>query len=413
MLPMEIVCSRCNKKQKFLPRSLSDRPKKQCTHCNRYIYVDKKLVADYLKSKKKNDHLTTKSENSRPFAKSEIEINVLEYLSRDCYASHIARELKIPPRKVSTIIKWLIKNELITYIKDSYPKKYQTTQRGLAVLKFPNLSDKSLDQLESREKEKERLLKIDYSKVRVHKVRIKDVLIQRPSWLFGVSKKQRTNLRGLDIERKPMNNWECFIIRNLRQVFKGLSSIEVNVHKIIYNFKMDEKDQYVYAGESIEEYEQKLLNFAKDKIRPFLKQKDFTIDESIDPAFLVSRDYANKLNGKMSGLGSNLNVVTTDSDGNSVEIKVDDSLKDGEGEIETTSTTAAQDGLDLPKNVKELKTDMTEVKQAITEMSSNIKDMVNSISTMTSSIKELVSAINPNPPQKKEDPFDNSQSNFI
>lgn len=303
-----------------------------------------------------NDQMTTNWKKSRTTkcknGKIDDHIKILKQLNEGLYAQQITQKGFFSAKKLSQIINGLKTNGFIVQIQN-FPKLYNLTTKGKMLLE----ADPSVDDQKKYQNEKlENDLKPSWLKdIRVHKLRIKNKLIQKPSWLGQV--KNGSNFRGLCITKVELQNWTKHVITFPYDNFNGLEKIEVCNNVIIYNFNRNKKEQYVSSNESLKNYLEDRFNDCKN-VRDFLNNKDFVIDMG-DPKFCQKPHFAIESNSskEIGSLGKYLNLtVKTPEDTR----EIDDSPKTG-GEEETDNKEKAKSYFDIPKEIEEMKIAMNEM----------------------------------------------------
>ncbi|MFW9875039.1 MAG: hypothetical protein ACFFG0_18190 [Candidatus Thorarchaeota archaeon] len=217
-------------------------------------------------------------------------------------------------------------------------------------------------------------------KIRVHKLRFKNKLIQKPSWLNRIQ--NETIIYGLNVKRVELKNWTKFLITFNYHDFNGLEKIEVCNHVIIYNFNRNISKQYVSSKESLEDYINARIKDCK-QIRAFIGEKGFVIDNA-DPEFCQKPHFAIETHGEPNSIGSlgqylNISVKTPE------EVREVDDSPDTGGEEETDDIEKAKSYFDMPNELENIKTEISELKSAMVEMANGIKEMAK---TFTSLIKQ-------------------------
>ncbi len=229
-ISLEIKCE-CGHAWNYKPRDpnkIPKRPHSKCKKCNKWFEIKRtKLIKsnNYLqlgivkKCREKIGHC----------GKIEEELVILKYLDKGLYAQEIARKGLFSAKNLSRIINSMKSRGLITQIH-AFPKFYQCTIMGKVFLDRGEISEK---QLQNKKSERKKLP--DWvNQIRVHKLRFKDKLISKPSWLRRIKKEGYYS--GLYIKRIELTNWTKFIIIFNYQDFNGLEKIEVCNKVIIYNF---------------------------------------------------------------------------------------------------------------------------------------------------------------------------------
>lgn len=384
MVEVKIQCERCNNIQIYSPRNenkIPKRPKTICQNCRRWIYIDREYIISLIKKNDQNDQNKEKSLTKKSnLEKLNEELVILKHLDKGFYAQEIARQTPFSPKFLSETILSFKQRGLIKLQDRKYkiPKYYDLTSAGEIFLesltKKGNFKEKTLKEHENK-KEENKHQPNWVLKTRVHKLRIKDHLIQRPSFLTNIS--QYGKVRGLLIRKVNMQNWNKYIIQLDHSQFNGIDNIEVNTKSIIYNFRKNIEDQYVYSGSSIKTYLQDRITECL-KARQFLENKGFVFDPTQQLDFCQKPHFAFESNlekNDLSNLGKYVNLTLKSPNG----IKEVDDSKDLGGETETDSVNEAQSVLDMPNQIQDLKNEISEMKAAISEVVSGIKTLANAI----------------------------------
>ncbi len=312
-------------------------------------------------------------------------LKILKYLDQGLYAQEIARKGLLSAKKLSRIINSMKKRGLITQIH-AFPKFYQLTKIGKVFLDRGEIPEKQL-QKEINEREN---LPDWVNQIRVHKLRFKDKLISKPSWLYRIKKEGYYS--GLYVKRIELTNWTKFIIILNYQDFNGLEKIEVCNKVIIYNFNRKKFTQFVDSKESLINYIGDRINDCK-KARILLEQSGFEIDHQ-DPIFCQNPHFAITSKGDPNALGSLGQDLLMTVKTHKETREVDDSPKDG-GEEETDNIERAKSYFDIPDEITNIKDTISEMKDAIKEISSGFKTIAEAFKSMTNQPDKTVPNTNP------------------
>ena len=292
---------------------------------------------------------------------------ILEKLDKGLYAQEIARTTSYKIGRLSKIINSLKHQGYITMIQP-YPKLYQLTKMGRLFLAN---GEPEVIQIQNEIKEREDqpdLLKT----LRVHKLRFKNELYRKPSWLFRFTREGRYN--GIRVKVVNMKNWVKHILEFHYNDFNGLEKIEVCNNVIIYNFNRIKEEQYVKSKESLQNYLQDRIQDCKNA-RDFLQQKGFEIDPR-KPEFCQKPHFAIETHGTpgtLGALGQYMNITIKTPE----EVReVDDSPKT-DGEEETDNEKKAVAIFDIPQQLEDLKKENQELKNSIKELTQSITNLVN------------------------------------
>lgn len=308
-----------------------------------------------------------------PILKIVKNLDLLELLDKGFYAQEIAQKYSLSASFLSRIITSFKSRNLIEQIQ-SYPKKYKCTNLGTLFLEQGDLNQKRIQEFTS---DKE-LLPKGIERIRVHKLRFKNKIVQKPSWLNRIQ--NEGFIYGLHIKRIELNNWTKFLIFFNYQDFNGLEKIEVCNNVIIYNFNRNIDEQYVSSNKELETYFEDIISDCK-QARLFLQKKGFIIDER-DPEFCQKPHFAIKSNGDPNALGSlGKQLILTIKTPTEVR-EVDDSPKTGDGEEETDNIEKVKSYFDMPNALENIKTEVSELKDAMFEMAKGIKEMAKSITSL-------------------------------
>jgi len=317
--------------------------------------------------------------------KIEEELVVLKYLDQGLYAQEIARKGLLSAKKLSRIINSMKKRGLITQIH-AFPKFYRCTIMGKAFLDRGEIPEK---QLQNKTNER-RNLPDWVNQIRVHKLRFKDKLISKPTWLHRIKKEGYYS--GLRVKRIELTNWTKFIVIFNYQDFNGLEKLEVCNNVIIYNFNRKESTQFVDSKESLINYIEARINDCK-KARVLMEQSGFEIDHQ-DPIFCQNPHFAIESKGDPNAIGSlGQDLILTVKTHSEVR-EIDDSPKTG-GEEETDSIEKAKSYFDIPDEITSIKDTISEMKDAIKEISSGFKTIAEAFKLMTNQPDKTVPSTNP------------------
>ena len=302
-----------------------------------------------------------------PIGKIAEKLVILEKLDQGLYAQEISRNSSFSVKRISTIINSLKDRRYITMIQ-SYPKLYKLTKLGRL---FLTNGEHEENQVQNEIKEREDqpdLLK----KIRVHKLRFKNELYRKPSWLFRFTREGRYN--GIRVRVVNMKNWVKHILEFHYHDFNGLEKIEVCNNVIIYNFNRIKEEQYVESKESLQNYLQDRIQDCKDA-RDFLQQKGFEIDLR-KPEFCQKPHFAIETHGTpgtLGALGQYMNITMKTLE----EVReVDDSPKT-DGEEETDNEKKAVAIFDIPQQLEDLKKENQALRNDIQELTRTLTDLAN------------------------------------
>ena len=302
-----------------------------------------------------------------PIGKIAEKLVILEKLDRGLYAQEIVRTTAYKIGQLSRIIKSLKLRGYITIIQ-RYPKRYQLTKSGKLFL--ANGEPKAIhiqNEIKESEDQPDYLLKL-----RVHKLRFKNELYRKPSWLYKFTREGMYN--GIRVRIVNMKNWVKHILEFHYNDFNGLEKIEVCNNVIIYNFSRKKEDQMVKSKESVKNYLMDRIEDCKNA-RSFLIQKGFEIDQR-DPVFCQKESYAFQTQGapkSFGSLGKYINVIIKSTK----EIReADDSPKLGEGEEETDNREKAESIFDIPQHFEEMRKENQDLRNAVQELTRTIANLV-------------------------------------
>ena len=302
-----------------------------------------------------------------PIGKIAEKLVILEKLDRGLYAQEISRNSSFSVKKLSKIIHSLKHQGYITMIQ-RYPKLYQLTKLGRLFLAN---GEPEVIQVQNEIKEREDqpdLLKT----LRVHKLRFKNELYRKPSWLLRFTREGRYN--GIRVKVVNMKNWVKHILEFHYNDFNGLEKIEVCNNVIIYNFNRIKEEQYVKSKESLQNYLQDRIQDCKDA-RDFLLQKGFEIDPR-KPEFCQKPHFAIETHGApgtIGALGQYMNITVKTPE----EVReVDDSPRTG-GEEETDNMEKAVAIFDISQQLEDLKTENQALRKDIQELTRTLTNLAN------------------------------------
>lgn len=319
---------------------------------------------------------------------------ILKYLDQGLYAQEIARKGLLSAKNLSRIINSMKSQGLITQIH-AFPKFYQLTKIGKVFLDQGEISEKQLQ----NEVNGRRKLPDWVNQIRVHKLRFKDKLISKPSWLHRIKKEGYYS--GLYIKRIELTNWTKFIITFNYQDFNGLEKIEVCNNVIIYNFNRKKFAQFVDSKESLINYIEERINDCKNA-RVLMEQSGFEIDHQ-DPIFCQKPHFAIESKGDPSALGSLGQDLLITVKTHKETREVDDSPPKNGGEEETDDIEKVKAYFDVPDEI-------TNIKDTISEMKDAIKDAIKEISSGFKTMSEAFKLMTNQP--EKTIPITNSEGMF-
>ena len=292
---------------------------------------------------------------------------ILEKLDQGLYAQEIFRTTSYKIGRLSKIINSLKLQGYITMIQ-AYPKLYQLTKLGKLFLAN---GEPEVIQVQNEIKEKNcrpDLLK----KLRVHKLRFKNKLYRKPSWLYKFQHEGRYN--GIKIKVVNMKNWVKHILEFHYNDFNGLEKIEVCNSVIIYNFNRIKEEQYKESKESLQNYLQDRIQDCKEA-RTFLVRKGFEIDPR-DPEFCQKPHFAVETfgtPGMLGSLGQYMNITMKTLE----EVREIDDSPDTDGEEETDNMEKAVAIFDIPQQLEDLKKDNQELRNNIKELTRTLTNLAN------------------------------------
>jgi DNA-binding IscR family transcriptional regulator len=278
---------------------------------------------------------------------------VLNLLDQGLYAQEIVRRTSLSASFLSKTISSLKKEGTITQIQ-SYPKVYKL-----------NYKDQLLSEKGERAKKHaqnellERKIKPVWLKtLRVHKLRFKNELYGKPSWLYRF--KNKGIYKGIKVRVVNLNNWTKHILEFHYDDFNGLEKIEICNNVIIYNFNRIKDEQYVKSKESLRNYINERIEDCKD-VRTALIQQGFSID-SRDPTFCQKPHLAVQTKGTPGTLGALGKYLIATIEMPEETREIDDSPKLGEGEEETDNLEKAESIFDVPERIENVARELSELK---------------------------------------------------
>lgn len=373
---IEIKCKRCGNTQEYTPRNPHKIPKyphTQCANpdCNRNIAIKRSKLINSINFQK-----IPKWKNVRkkfPNGKNVRNLEILKLLDQGLYAQEISQKISLSAKNLSRIINSFEERGLIIQIQP-YPKIYKLSKWGRSILAQGDLAQKRIEEYIPEEED----LPKGIFHIRVHKLRFKSKLIQKPAWISSIRSAQIEQQRsGLTIRKVELKNWNKYIIFFNYQDFHGLEKVEVCNNVIIYNFNRKKEEQFVFTKKELEDYLKERISDCKNA-RSFLTNRGFAIDIN-DPEFCQPPHFAVLSNGNPNTLGSLgkqlLLTVKTPSETR----EVDDSPKTEEGEEETDNLEKAKSYLDMPNKLEAIKTEISELKTAMVEMARGIKEGIKSV----------------------------------
>ncbi len=327
-----------------------------------------------------------------PIGKIVREIEILKLLDQGLYAQEIVQKISLSQKKLSRIINSFKERGLILQTK-RYPKLYQSTNLGKIILEQGDLKQKRIQEYIKEEKTKPSWLK----EIRVHKLRFKNKLIHKPSWLNRVRNVEMRN--GFSVKRIELKNWTKFLLTFNYQDFDGLEKIEVCNNVIIYNFNRIRDEQYVSSNESLENYFNARIEDCK-KARAFIQQRGFEIDNN-EPEFCQKPDYAIETHGDPRAFGSlgqymNISIKTS----NEIR-KADDSPKNG-GEEETNDIEKVKSYFDMPNELEDMNNKLNTLnekvnqalnKEDLDKLEAKMVQMNNAMISMANGVQRIAETI--------------------
>lgn len=373
---INLRCNRCSHRQEYEPRDFNKIPKKphtRCKNCKNWIYINRneliKIINDekYQSTKKKKKCSTKKPKNG----KIEYQLKILKLLAKGFYAQQISQKTLLSAKKLSQIINRLKDNELITQVQ-KFPKLYELTKKGKLLL--------DLDPKKDQKKNKKEKFKLE--PLRVHKLRFKNQMIQKPTWLINTP--DGAIIKGMRVKKVYMQNWIKNILSFPHDNFNGLNKIEVCNNVIIYNFNRNKKEQYVSSGEEFEDY---LSNRIQDcmQAREFLKKKGFIIDGT-EPILCQNPHFAlASKNGKGIGALGKYLLMTVRTPEETREI--DNSLGE-DGEEETDNIEKAKSYFDVPEDIEKITGKIENIDNRMFSLESSMQRLAETLNTFVSLFKQ-------------------------
>lgn len=363
------------------PKKIPKNPHTKCSNpnCDHWINIKRSKLINFLNYQK-----ITNWKNVRkkvPIGKNVRKLEILKMLDQGLYAQEISQKISLSQKNLSRIINSFKERGLIIQIQ-SYPKIYQITNRGRSILAQGDLSQTRIDEyIPEREDLPKGILHL-----RVHKLRFKNELIQKPTWLNQI--RNTAIINGLTIKKVELKNWNKFLIFFNYQDFNGLEKIEVCNNVIIYNFMRKKQEQFVFTKTELEDYLEARISDCKDA-RTLLLQKGFEINNR-DPDFCQNPSYAAISNGDPNALGSlGKQLILTVKTPTEVR-EVDDSPKTEKGEEETDDLKKAKSYLDMPNTLENINTRISNIENAMRGMVDSIKEMTRIFSNLANQSEQTV-----------------------
>jgi len=365
---IDIRC-KCGKLCNYTPKDTNTLPKQSrawCSNCKTQIYIKRsKLInSDRFNRLGENGKI---QENLGENGKTSDKKIIIKLLDKGFYAQEIVRKTSFSASFLSKTIKSLKEQGLITQI-GAYPKIYKITYKQNLFLENGEYAEKRAQNEQLERKIKPVWLK----KLRVHKLRFKNELYRKPSWLYKFQCEGIYN--GITVSVVNMNNWVKHILQFHYHDFNGLEKIEICNDVIIYNFNRIKEEQFVESKESLQNYINDRIQDCKDA-RDFLLQKGFDID-SRDPTFCQKPHLAIQTKGTPGTLGSLGKYLTATIKMPNETIEIDDSPKLGEGEEETDNLEKAESIFDVPERIAKVERTLLEL---ITEMKNDRRELLSGI----------------------------------
>lgn len=327
---------------------------------------------------------------------------ILVELEKGKYASQIAKSFSFSRTEVYKAIKKFkhlgyIKRKMVSLPYNS--KIYEITEKGRYFLntislpsigQFGHTSEKKIENIIEDKKIRPNKIR----KISIHKLRFKQELINKPSWLYQINA-TNSQYRGFVVKRIHMNNWDKFILYHKdtdKDTFGGIHNIEVCNNYVIYNFRRSREDSVVSTVKGLQNFLDERIADCK-QIKILLESKGFQIGPR-DPVpaqkhhFVIETD--DGFHTKEIGKYVELHIKNKDT---GATLIFDDSDPEGGGEMEVDEQEDAETILDEAKNIQEIKDDVDDIKGEVKGLKEQISELVSAIGT-------LVKAIKPEQPQQ-------------
>lgn len=292
-------------------------------------------------------------EKPSSIGKTSDKMIVLNLLDQGLYAQEIVRRTSLSASFLSKTISSLKKEGVITQIR-AYPKVYKLTYKDKLFLGKGEYAKKHAQ----NELLERKIRPVWLKTLRVHKLRFKNELYGKPSWLYRFKNKGIYN--GIRVRVVNLNNWVKYILTFHYDDFNGLEKIEICNNVVIYNFNRIKEEQYVKSKESLRNYINERIEDCKD-VRTALIQQGFNID-SRDPTFCQKPHLAIQTKGTPGTLGALGKYLIATIKMHEETREIDDSPKLGEGEEETDNLEKAESVFDVPERIKNIAHELSELK---------------------------------------------------
>ena len=334
------------------PNHLPNQPRVWCSNCKIQIYIKRSKMINFDQFGRLGSFGKI-IEKTRLFGKTSDKTIVLNLLDQGLYAQEIVRRTSLSASFLSKTINSLKKEGVITQIR-AYPKLYKVNY----------IDQKFLDKGERAKKRAqneilERKIKPVWLKtLRVHKLRFKNELYEKPAWLYRFKSKGTYN--GIRVKVVNLNNWTKYILTFHYSDFNGLEKVEICNNVVIYNFNRIKEEQFVKSKESLRNYINERIEDCKD-VRTALIQQGFSID-SRNPTFCQKPHLAVQTKGTPGTLGALGKYLIATIKMPEETREIDDSPKLEEGEEETDNLEKAESIFDVPERIENVARELSELK---------------------------------------------------
>ena len=313
------------------------------------------------------------------------------------YGSQIALKLFFPNKLLWSKLREFKKCGLIIpeFKKNKIPKFYKLTEKGEIILSSLIPPTDTKERIEKKFPE-------GIIKFSIHKLRYKQGLVTKPSWIYSTLIGIERRYNGIIIKRTSLKNWDKFYLyfRNSNQ-YGGIHNIEVCNNWLIYNFRRKKEDSIVESSTGLDTFLQNRVDDCK-RLGEHLSNLGFELDpmepiEAQKPHWVIETEDGCKYND----IGKFIELHIKDAQGTLIQ---DHSPPSSDPHTETDSKEKVKNVFEQGNRIDQLSKDMKEVKE-------NISKMTDAMGDMASSIKGLVELLRPQAPDSAVE--GNNQNNMF
>lgn len=387
-----VECSKCSNVQFYSPRggSIPDRPRTRCKVCESYFEIDKFILQKILNYKIRQQKFWQKTgkikkSNEAKFGEKNV-FRILKLVENGHYGSEIGGIMGLSLGKIYEIINHLQDQGYISQIS-SYPKFYKVGKKGKLYAQYLQKQIKKSKNLNKLSKNKKQ--------TRVHKVAYIQKNDHIPNELITIRENtiKRVKNRFKDVEihytikRVPVNNWCYFLIKVPLFMFGGISTIKLSGSSITYFFDRPKDQQYIDAtSEAINQYKHDRKEDCK-RAREWLNGLGYnipphTLNEYWDSGFHYESD---------KGTGTLPRFTRTLKNGK--KAWNDDSLEEGEGNIESNDEDFITTLINEPEEIQANRKKIQANKQEISKLDTNLDTIKNTINNLNQTNSAMISRI--------------------